>query len=86
MAVPAPRFDIELPVEFCFQDSQKRFLGVSANISETGMLVVSEELTPRDTRLRFDFHSFGGTAEVIWEQGGRRGLDSTRHEIPSSEA
>ncbi len=66
MNLPAPRFDIELPVELFHGESDKPFLGVSVNLSETGMLIVAEETRPRGTLLRFGFHQFGGSAEVIW--------------------
>jgi hypothetical protein len=66
MTEPAPRFDIELPVEMGDPGTDKPFRGVSLNISESGMLVRSEEERARGTTLRFEFAPFGGTAQVIW--------------------
>ncbi len=61
-------------VELISRESEEAFLAVSVNISETGMLVLSEEPRPRGTPLHFEFHQFGGTGEVIWnredEDGG----------------
>jgi c-di-GMP-binding flagellar brake protein YcgR len=66
MSEPAPRFDIELPVEMGEPSNGVAFRGVSLNISESGMLVRTEQELPRGTTLRFEFAPFGGTAMVIW--------------------
>lgn len=66
MIEPAPRFDIALPVELTEGREERRFRGVSVNISESGMLVRAEEERPKGTRLSFSFAPFGGTAQVIW--------------------
>jgi len=66
MSEPAPRFDIELPVEMGEPGNGAPFRGVSLNMSESGMLVRAEEERPRGTTLRFEFAPFGGTAMVIW--------------------
>ena len=66
MSEPAPRFDIEFPVEMADPSDGVSFRGVSLNMSESGMLVRSEEERPRGTTLRFEFAPFGGTAQVIW--------------------
>jgi hypothetical protein len=66
MSDPAPRFDIELPLEMGDSGGGASFRGVSLNISESGMLVRSDEERPRGTTLRFEFAPFGGTAMVIW--------------------
>ncbi len=66
MSVPAPRFDIELPVELRAGGSIEPFLGVSVNISSSGMLVLAEEERDRGTSVEFQFNQFGGTGEVIW--------------------
>ena len=66
MSEPAPRFDIELPVEMADPSDGVSFRGVSLNMSESGMLVRSEEERARGTTLRFEFAPFGGTAQVIW--------------------
>lgn len=66
MSEPAPRFDIALPVELTEGRENALFRGVSVNISESGMLVRSEEERPRGTVLSFSFAPFGGTAQVIW--------------------
>ena len=66
MSIPAPSFDVELPVELSSEESGEPFLGVSINLSDTGMLVVADEPQLRGTPLRFDFQQFGGTSEVIW--------------------
>ena len=66
MSEPAPRFDIELPVEMADSSDGVSFRGVSLNMSETGMLIRSEQERARGTTLRFEFAPFGGTAQVIW--------------------
>jgi hypothetical protein len=66
MSEPAPRFDIELPVEIGDPSSGTSFRGVSVNMSESGMLVRTLEERPRGTTIRFEFAPFGGTAMVIW--------------------
>jgi c-di-GMP-binding flagellar brake protein YcgR len=68
MSVPAPRFDIELPVELTSSDADSPISGASVNISETGMLVLAREARPRGSSVRFQFHAFGGEGEVIWSR------------------
>lgn len=79
MSEPAPRFDIELPVEMGEPSNGASFRGVSLNMSESGMLVRTEEERPRGTTLRFEFAPFGGTAMVIWTRhvpGNGRGTEA----------
>ena len=64
-----------MPVELRFDDSGAVFVERSVNISETGMLVLTEEARPRGTLVHFEFGpKFKGTSEVIWarkaEDGG----------------
>ena len=66
MSEPAPRFDIELPVEMADPSDGVSFRGVSLNMSESGMLVRADQERARGTTLRFEFAPFGGTAQVIW--------------------
>ena len=66
MSIPAPRFDLAMPVELRPNGQGDAFLGVSVNMSETGMLVRAEGSSDRGAVIDFRFHSFGGTCEVIW--------------------
>ena len=70
----APRVDVELPVELRFFDSGEVFLAISVNVSETGMLILSEESRPRGTLAHFEFRpDLNGTGEVIWTKGAEDG-------------
>ena len=66
MSIPAARFDIELDVRLIPEDSNIEFHGVSKNMSETGVLVLTERQEPRGTRLGLEFPVFKGKGEVIW--------------------
>ena len=70
----APRIDLEMPVELGFGDSAGVVVGRSVNISETGMLVLTEEVRPRGALGWFEFGPrFRGLSEVIWTRGAEGG-------------
>lgn len=71
----APRPNIALPVELIFEDSRFTFFAISVNISETGVLLLSEEPRPSGSLIRFEFFpQLNGKGEIIWtreaEEGG----------------
>ena len=71
----AIRIDLEMPVELSSGVNGTVSVGHSVNISETGMLVFSEQSRPRGTVIRFEVGPrFKGSGEVIWmreaEEGG----------------
>ena len=70
----APRIDLEMPVELSFGDSVGVFVGRSVNISETGMLILSDEARERGTLVWFEFGPrFRGLSEIIWTQEAEGG-------------
>ena len=70
----APRIDLEMLVELSFGDSEEVFVGNSVNISETGMLVLSDEVRPLGTLVSFEFGPrFKGQSEVIWSREAEDG-------------
>ena len=73
MSIPAPRFDIELDVRLIHEDSNTEFHGVSKNMSETGVLVLTERQEPRGTRLGLEFPAFKGEGEIIWTKATDEG-------------
>jgi hypothetical protein len=65
----APREDLEIPVEVGFEDAEHVLVGLSVNISETGMLFRSEEPRPKGSIVRFEFRPrFSGYGEVVWSK------------------
>ena len=71
----AARIDLKMPVALTFGDNGAVSVGHSVHISETGVLVLSEEARPRGAAVRFEFGPrFKGQGEVIWtreaEEGG----------------
>lgn len=70
---PAPRYFVERDVELRFDRSTLRLFGASRNISETGMLIVSEDPKPRGTPVQFLCRDFRGRAEVVWWREGEDG-------------
>lgn len=87
---PAPRRIIEREVELRFPCSTLRLFGESRNVSETGMLIVSEDPKPPGTPILFLFRDFQGKAEVVWrresEEGALLGLKFTHLEPPARQA
>ena len=65
---PAGRHEVCLPVELTFDRSALRLLGESQNMSQTGMLILSEDPKPPGTPVRFRFDDFQGRAEVVWRR------------------
>ena len=71
----APRKGMGVPVEIEFEDSEDVFVGLSVNISETGMLFKTDDPRPKGAMIRFEFRPrFSGVGEVVWskedEDGG----------------
>ena len=70
----AARIDLEMPVELGFGDSAGVVVGRSVNISETGMVVLSEEARERGTLVWFEFGPrFKGQSEIIWTREADEG-------------
>ncbi len=65
---PAARRNVRLPLELRFERSELRLFAESRNMSQTGMLVVSEDPKPPGTPVRFQFDDFRGTARVVWRR------------------
>lgn len=56
-----------MPVVLWAEDPDTSFLGYSVNLSETGMLVLSEEARPQGSQVRFEIsHELKGRCEVVW--------------------
>ncbi|GEM_PF-3518240 len=70
---PAPRHFVNEPVELRPERTPRQIFAESRNLSETGMLVVSEDPRPPGTVLRFKFYQFGGWAEVVWRRQSEEG-------------
>ncbi len=70
---PAPRRFVQEPVELRPERTPRQIFAESRNLSETGMLVVSEDPRPPGTVLRFRFYQFGGWAEVVWRRQSAEG-------------
>ena len=71
----APRVDLEMTVELTSGGNGTVSVGRSVNMSETGMLVFSEQSRLRGTVIRFEVGPrFKGSGDVIWtreaEEGG----------------
>ena len=70
----AARVGLEMPVELRFDDSARVFSGRTVNISETGILVLSDEARPRGTLVHFEFGpGVSGLAEIIWRRAAEAG-------------
>ena len=70
---PAPRHFVREPVELRPELHPRQIFAESRNLSETGMLVVSEDPRPPGSVLRFRFYEFGGRAEVVWRRQSEDG-------------
>ncbi len=70
---PCARRNVRLPVELTFEQSELRLFGESLNMSQTGMLVVSEDPKPPGTPVRFQFDDFRGVARVVWRREAEEG-------------
>ena len=56
-----------MPVVLWAEDPDTSFTGYSVNLSETGMLVVSEEARPQGSEVRFEISpELKGRCEVVW--------------------
>jgi len=70
---PAPRRYVKEPVELRLPHTPLQLFGESRNLSESGMLVVSEDPRPPGTVVRFRFYDFEGWAEVVWGRQSEEG-------------
>ena len=66
LAIPAARYDIELAVRLVPEGSGTELRGMSLNLSESGVLVLTDRLEPNDTRVQTAFQAFTSTSEVVW--------------------
>ena len=73
MSFPAPRYGISVSLILLFHDPKGRFRGVTRNISESGMLVVSTAMRRRGSPVQFESSIFSGGAEVIWTREDHEG-------------
>jgi len=56
-----------MPVVLWAEDPDTSFAGHSVNLSETGMLVLSEEARPQGSEVRFEISpELKGRCEVVW--------------------
>ena len=70
----APRLDLEIPVELSAGENGTVSVGHSVNISETGMLVFSQDARPLGTVIHFAVGPrFKGSGEVIWTRNSDAG-------------
>ena len=74
LALPAPRYDIELSVQLFPQGSDDGFNGVTKNMSQTGVLVSGENDQPLGAIVRLKFPEFEWTAQVIWTRDTEKEL------------
>ena len=72
------RKDLELPVKLVFGGSKQAYRGRSLNMSETGMLVLSEAHWPRGTLVQFRFARFKGDGEVVWTREAEKNASVCR--------
>ena len=63
---PARRIDIRLSVVLTFEGIPTPAPGITANLSETGVLVQVGREVPRGTRVSLEFKEFKAKGEVIW--------------------
>ena len=70
----APGLDLEMSVELSAGEDGTVSVGHSVNISETGMLVFSQDPRPRGTVIHFVVGPrFKGSGEVIWTRNADAG-------------
>jgi hypothetical protein len=62
----APRYAIELEVELRSRDTDFAFVGITENLSESGLLVRTWRTEPKGTLFDLTFPTFRGAAEVVW--------------------
>lgn len=72
-ANPAPRRIVERHIELRFPGSTLRLFGETRNLSETGMLIVSEDPKAPGTPVQFLLRDFQGEAQVVWRQESEEG-------------
>ena len=71
----APRKDVDFPVELTFDHPDERCFGASVNMSETGMLVLSDGPQTPGTTITFESAPLSGMGEVVWTRGaGAKGV------------
>ncbi len=63
---PAPRITVKLPVTLTFEESSTTAKGISENMSETGVLVLTSRKEPEGAIAKLSFQTFDATAEVRW--------------------
>jgi hypothetical protein len=63
---PAPRIDIRLSVVLTFDGIPTPAAGISANLSESGVLIQVGREVPRGTKVGLEFKEFKAKGEVIW--------------------
>ena len=65
----APRVDLAMPVALWGENPGASFKGYSVNLSETGMLVLSEEARPPGSEVRFEISpELKGRCEIVWRR------------------
>ena len=86
---PAPRMLVEMEVEFSSQRSPHLLVGECQNLSESGMLLLTDEPLSPGTPIRFHTERFKGRGVIVWRlevQEGTligiefQGLESTQRE------
>lgn len=70
---PAARMIVEMEVEFSPERSTHVVGGECQNLSETGMLLLTDDPFPPGTPIRFRSHRFQGRAKVVWRLEVREG-------------
>ena len=65
----APRKDVDFPVELTFDHPDERCFGASVNMSQAGMLVLSDAPQPPGTTITFESAPLSGMGEVVWTRG-----------------
>jgi hypothetical protein len=89
VSLPAPRYDVSLPVELSIPSTKVRFSGVSENLSETGVLLRASALLPLRAVVQLQFPGFASVGEVIWSRNvpgnesvliGMRFLETSRED------
>ena len=67
-AAPAPRIGIALPVKMTLEGTGVTAKGISENMSETGILVVTSIEPQRGGGVDLEVGSFRARAELIWSR------------------
>jgi hypothetical protein len=70
---PAPRMIVETEVEFASEQSPHLVVGECQNLSETGMLLLTDDPRPPGTRIHFRTERFQGHGLVVWRLEVREG-------------